>query len=164
MTPISMAPTRPMAPPTLAPTMAPTLRCDQDPDLRSLLIRVVLSSVSSSADLEMDGSPQNMAQNWLINQDMRFLCPEDPTLKRRYALAVFYYSTRGDRWSQCKAPENFVDPGAIQGANLLCTIEGSIPGSGSDAWLSPGSECLWGGVVCDQNFEVQWVDLGTYVR
>jgi hypothetical protein len=100
--------------------------------------------------------------NWIINEDARYLCPNDPTLPRRYSLAVFYFSTRGNRWLQCSAPEDLSDPVSIQEANDKCTIE-PVTNSGSDAWLTPGSECGWGGVVCE-NGEVSVLDLGEYFK
>ena len=58
-----------------------------------------------------------------------------------------YYSLRGDRWTKCSAPSDFSDPVAIADANAKCDIE-IIPGTGSDAWLTPSLECEWGGAVC----------------
>jgi hypothetical protein len=108
------------------------------------------------------GTPQNSAMTWIIDEDTRFLCPNDPTLPRRYSLAVFYFSTRGNRWLQCSAPTDFSDPVSIQEANDKCTIE-PVTNSGSDAWLTPGSECSWGGVICE-NGEVNVLDLGGFLE
>ena len=164
--PTNASPTPPVGPtmapvskPTLTPTMAPTLACDQDDDLRALLIRVLINSVSDSALVGTEGSPQNMAANWIINQDARRLCPNDPSLKRRYSLATFYFSTRGSRWSECSAPEYFNDTESIEEANLACNIQ-PFPDAGTDAWLTPSSECQWGGVYCDESGEVQLLDIG----
>jgi len=81
-------------------------------------------------------------------------------------LAVFYYSTNGDRWFTCIAPSDFSDPAAIEGANNNCDIPISIRpqeqlplDSGSDAWLTPSSECEWMGVVCNGNDVMYWLQL-----
>lgn len=76
-------------------------------------------------------------------------------------MAVFYFSVRGNRWLQCSAPEDFDSPESIPLANENCNIE-NIPGSGSDAWLTPGNVCSWGGVVCDplEDGPVIVIDMG----
>jgi hypothetical protein len=130
-----------------------------DYEARALYIRIILNSVSSHEDLDMEGSPQNLAMNWIISEDTRYLCPYDPTLIPRYSLAVFYYSTRGNRWTQCSAPDNFTDPVSIAAANENCNLE-PVPDSGSDAWLGPKSECAWGGVVCNDAASVDQISLG----
>jgi len=80
---------------------------------------------------------------------------DDDALKQRYALAVFYYSTNGDDWKQCSAPEDFDDDDSIRAANEACTLTTAnataiFPNDvrGTNAWLSPESECLWGGLSC----------------
>lgn len=148
--------------PFIPASSAPTVVCNQNPAVRDLLIRILLNTVSDSNAVATEGTPQNQAANWLINQDTRFLCPESPTLKSRYALAVFYYSTRGDRWLECSAPTSFSDAAVIEAANTACTIQ-SFPDSGSDAWLTPGDECQWGGVVCNVDGNVEIINIGTYL-
>lgn len=117
-----------------------------------------MNTVSDSNVVNTDGTPQSEAANWLINQDTRFLCPDSPTLISRYALAVFYYSTRGDRWLECSAPSSFNDTAAIEAANAACNIQ-AFPDSGSDAWLTPSDECQWGGVVCNDNGDVEVINI-----
>jgi hypothetical protein len=147
--------------PSIPPSNAPTTTCNQEPVLRDLLIRVIVNTVSDSNVVDTAGTPQNLAVNWLINQDGRFLCPDDPTLKARYGLAVFYFSTRGDRWLECSAPTDLSSPAAIEAANEACTIQ-AFPDSGSDAWLTPSSECQWGGVVCNDDGSVEVIDIGMF--
>jgi hypothetical protein len=145
----------------MRPTPQPTPPCNQDRNLRKLLIRVLLNAVSNANAIMTSGTPQNRAFNWIVDQDAKFLCPNDATLQQRYALAVFYYSTRGDGWLDCNAPTDFAVPGSSMAANALCDLE-PFPNSGSDAWLTPGDECQWGGVVCDENGIVRVLDLGTF--
>jgi hypothetical protein len=154
----TIAPTRA---PTLPPTMAPTVTCNLDKDTRELLIRVVVNSISDMDEVDTPGTPQNQAFNWIVNEDMRYLCPEDPSLPSRYGLVVFYYSTRGDRWLECSAPEDFRDPASIAEANANCSIQ-PLPGSGSDAWLTPSDACQWGGLVCNEG-RIEILDIGTYL-
>jgi hypothetical protein len=159
--PTSVLTTQPTAVPSLSPSAAPTTVCKLSSPDRSLLIRKILNSVSNSNDLDTPGTPQNTAANWIINQDTRFVCPGNPTLIQRYSLAVLYYSTDGNRWTQCNAPSNFDDPASIAVANANCAIE-PFPGTGSDAWLTPGSECQYGGVVCGPFGTVTTLDIGMY--
>jgi hypothetical protein len=113
--------------------------------------------------LDTPGTPQHSASNWLINEDTRYICPDDPSLVQRYTLAVVYYSTNGNRWTQCNAPNDFADPASIAAANANCALE-PFPGTGSDAWLTPDSECRWGGVVCGPFGSAITLDIGTYLH
>ena len=115
--------------------------------------------VSDDGSLEVEGSPQNLAAEWLINEDMRYVCPQDPTLIQRYSMAVFYYSTDGNDWFQCNAPSDFGSEEAIAEANANCNlvVEGS---NSSDAWLTPSSECDWGGVACTASGFIDRLDFG----
>jgi hypothetical protein len=96
---------------------------------------------------------------WIINEDKAALCPEDKSLVQRYTLATLYFSTNGDRWLTCNKPDNVSDAEAVAQANEECTIA-PVSGSGSDAWLTPGSECSWGGVICDSNLQAEQIDIG----
>ena len=91
-------------------------------------------------DLETDGSPQRLSLDWIVFDDPLFLCPDDPKLVQRYVMAVFYYSTEGDDWRDCSAPAGYSDR-EISDANGMCRLRG-------DAWLTPVSECDWGGLEC----------------
>jgi hypothetical protein len=134
--------------PTANPTAPPTQTCNASPSLRELLIRVVLNGVSSTEAIDTPGSPQNLAFNWVVNLDPEYLCPDNPTLVQRYSLAVFYYSTAGDNWIECSAPTEFDSQDAIDAANDACDID-PVDGAGTNAWLTAGTECQWGGVVCE---------------
>lgn len=88
-------------------------------------------------------------------------------------MVVFYYSTRGDRWTECAAPAVALAPpqsatttatllsslAAIQDANARCTLV--VPGdnSGSNAWLTPGDECLWGGLGCNDDNAIVRIEM-----
>jgi hypothetical protein len=117
----------------------------------------LLEEVSNDDSLEVEGSPQNLAADWLINQDVESLCPQDPTLIQRYSIAVFYYSTDGNGWFECSAPSNFSSQEAIAEANANCNIL-TDGGGGTDAWLTPSSECDWGGVACTASGFIEKID------
>lgn len=128
-------------------------------NLRTLLMRIILNSVSESEEIGKPNTPQNQAFTWISELDTRKVCPGDDMLVQRYTLAVFYYSTFGNRWVQCAAPSDFDDENAIAEANANCLLT-VIPGSGTDAWLTPSDECQWAGAVCDDSGNVERLDIG----
>lgn len=146
--------------PTTAPSSAPTQKCNLSESARAGLISIFVRAISNAADVDTPGTPQNLAAEWLINLDTYYMCPQDPNLIQRYVMAVFYYSTRGDRWTQCSAPLDFKDPAAIDAANARCTIV--VPNGNSSAWLTPDSVCQWGGLACDEDELVNRIDFGKY--
>ena len=130
--------------------------CGMDAQERAVQVKQILSSVSDKTDINYDGSPQNMALQWIIHNDSRYVCPQDSEhLKQRYVMAVLYFSTEGNNWNECKAPTEFTNPVNIKSANGNCNIEAKAPRSdptdvmrSTDAWLSPSHECSWGGLAC----------------
>ena len=131
--------------------------------MRRTQLTNILASVSSRADLNNDNSPQNLALNWLVDDDLAKVCPstdadEREAIIQRYVLALFYYSTNGNdpvsnpTWKECTAPKQFTQVGvneANQGCDLTTTNSTQIfPDDvrGRNAWLGPDSECTWGGV------------------
>ncbi len=143
-TPVFIAPTTP----------APTFPCNLTPEERARNITELVQDVSNPTDIATPGSPQQKALDWIINEDAMVACPSD-MLIQRYVLAVFYYSTDGDNWKNCNAPDDFSSTEAIENANQACNLTTTnataiFPDDirGTNAWLSPDSECLWGGVSC----------------
>lgn len=94
-----------------------------------------LNTVSDPTILATPGTPQNLAAEWVISEKDNIRCPDDVKLIQRYVMAVFYYSTEGDDWSQC----NQFDTGC--GFNF--------PFIGRERYLSPAHECEWAGSTCD---------------
>mmetsp|Transcript_3500 Transcript_3500/g.7623 ORF Transcript_3500/g.7623 Transcript_3500/m.7623 type:complete len:763 (-) Transcript_3500:160-2448(-) len=136
------------------PTPSP-LPCNLTPQERRNEITAELSEVSNSADFASQGSPQRRALDFIIDDDLQQLCPDDPTLAQRYIAVVFYYSTDGPDWTECSAPDDISDPTAVAEANASCSIRGD--GSqlaGDKAWLTDVTECEWGGITCDNNGNV----------
>ena len=142
------APTRPPVPTPTIPT-----RCGISSQERRAAILGEVSKISDPVDLLTENSPQRDALDFIVDEDLLQLCPDDPTLDQRYILSVFYYSTDGQNWSRCSKPNDTSNADQVAAANARCNIRGD--GSqlaGTDAWLTPVSECEWGGITCaDQN-------------
>jgi hypothetical protein len=149
---------KPSQQPSSSPSSTPTLRCNATESARAASLSILVKSISIATDVDTPGTPQNLALDWLINYDSMFLCPDDPIVRQRYVMGVFYYSTRGNRWRQCRAPTDLSDPVAIEQSNFECNI--AVPLGGSDAWLTPSSECNWGGLLCNEENQVSRIDFG----
>lgn len=96
----------------------------------------IFSTVSKAADILASNSPQNKAFNWILTDDSYCLCPDNTSceLVQRYVLAVYYYSTIGEGWTN----------------NTISTGTTSECFSGADAlWLQPVPSCTWCGNNCD---------------
>ncbi len=72
-------------------------------------------------------------------------------------MSVLYYSTGGDQWTECSAPQ-LLDEDI---ANSLCSLLVTGFESNSNAWLTSGSECGWGGLVCNADGFMTRIDMGT---
>ena len=97
-----------------------------------LLMRLSLitdvGKIYSDGEIDME-TPQGQAYKWILSDDDRVLCPLDTSLEQRYVLAVFYFSTNGDKWTD------------------------------NDKWLSESSECSWIGVGCNFRGEIDTIEL-----
>lgn len=94
----------------------------------------MLEGISNSTLFSNTNSSEYKAFDWLVYKDDRRVCPFDETLVQRYVLAVLYYTTNGDDWWNCTQNE--------------ATDCGEFP------FLSPASECNWGGIYCDDSSSV----------
>lgn len=141
--------------PTEAPS--PGGPCNLQPGGREVLINIFLRVVSNPADVDTPGSPQQLALDWMVNTDPLQVCPQDRNLIQRYVMAVFYFSTRGDRWTECSSPPLRTDfdtteaLAAEAAANAACNLQVAGVNASSDAWLTGGNECEWGGVGCNED-------------
>jgi hypothetical protein len=172
-TPAPVSPPTPAPVTALVPTESPSYnnKCNLSPEGRVALINIFLRVVSDAIDMDTAGSPQIRALDWIINDDPMQLCPQDSNLIQRYVLAVFYFSTRGDRWTQCSAPIDYSeDEMSVQEANDMCNIDVSSGSSsssstfesGSNAWLTPETECSWGGLGCNEDNDVVRIEMGKF--
>ena len=129
------------------PTAA--LACGLTPQRRSELILNILDSVSDSAILRNQNTPQGMAADWIIGADTQRVCPDDEKLVQRYVLALIYFSVGGDKWFQCSASLDTADD---------CGVE--FPFEGRDRFLDSSNECSWAGVRCDAELYVTEIEFG----
>ena len=120
----------PTSPPTPESTRAPTGPCGISLAQRSVGIFENLKGITDEAVLFDPSSPQAIANGWLVNEDDRYLCPDDPTLLQRYILATLYFSADGDNWEECYRGANPENCGEF--------FPDATP------YLSPSSECTWG--------------------
>jgi len=99
-------------------------------------------------------SPQYLAADWIANVDPMYQkiwgWPEMETTQflQRYILAVFYFSTGGDTWKNCKRN----DPRCTDGYGWM-QVEGSGGRKGRD-------ECKWMGIRCDIPGEITRILIG----
>ena len=134
---ISALPTIPMT-----SSMAPSQKCNITIEEREEVILNILRQVSDPTELSESNTPQFNAAKWLIHEDTDFfVCPGDKKLIQRYIMAVFYFATGGDLWSQCNAAINSFCP---QG----------------DRFLTGVSECRWGGTSCDEQGRMTNITFG----
>jgi len=90
---------------------------------------LVSKNVSSSTELEGQGTPQNKALRWVSYLDEATLNYTDPRVIQRYVLMVLYYQCGGTKWS------NY------------------------NNWMSVALECEWYGIGCNGELEVTNITL-----
>jgi len=90
---------------------------------------IIQRDVSDESALMQPSSPQGRALFWVAHEDEFELASLDDLLLQRYAMAVLYFSTKGDNWAQCSA-------------------SGDSPCDDRAAFLSNSSVCEWGGISC----------------
>ena len=117
------------------------------PEERFERILAELDAVSDPAMIRNLLNPRGKATKWLIEQDLRFLCPYDPNLIQRWVLAVIYFSTNGNSWFNCSAVGT--DPCGSQ-----------YPFLNETRFLSPNIECNWAGISCNANETVTEIKFG----
>lgn len=96
---------------------------------RSQILDVLRGDVSKPNELNKGGSPQNLAFNWLVDDDAFGICPDDEKLIQRYVMALFYFSTDGSSWTEC----------------------GQVGGCAGTNFLSGTHECDWAGISCNND-------------
>eukprot|EP00984_Skeletonema_dohrnii_P005472 scaffold1926_cov83-Skeletonema_dohrnii-CCMP3373.AAC.2 len=145
-------PTRSTPPPTTrSPTAQPTGTCCNPDDLR----QTILDKVYDGNDSIFDGGPAKEAMAWLISDacDCGQFCSEDQVVQR-YILAVLYFSTDGNNWDSCSAPDNIQNDDICEvlsryGNNIIIGDDGKTFSSGFK-WLTCNNECEWGGINCNE--------------
>ena len=148
--PSAMPSVAPSGMPSASPTLA---KCGMTPEERAARILAILVTVTDPLFLSDPTTIQGQAADWLIEQDEYVVCPDDPKLVQRFALAVMYFATNGDDWLQCSA-----NPMALDS----CGFED--PFVGDKRFLSAVNECEWAGITCDQHMCVDQIEFGTFMR
>ena len=162
-------PKPPTDPPTPAPTTkAPSVICvAPDQATGESTILNAIASISKVDDFEKN-SPQSKARDFLTEEfskgEYNVFCSDlcgnsiEDTIIQRYALAVFYYSTNGDKdWNICG------EKSKAECIPRLTNIEDSNSFASNEIWLSNTSECLWGGIACgNANKCVNRIELSKY--
>eukprot|EP00588_Corethron_pennatum_P005459 CAMPEP_0194289768 /NCGR_PEP_ID=MMETSP0169-20130528/39785_1 /TAXON_ID=218684 /ORGANISM="Corethron pennatum, Strain L29A3" /LENGTH=845 /DNA_ID=CAMNT_0039037155 /DNA_START=122 /DNA_END=2659 /DNA_ORIENTATION=+ len=115
---------------TSAPSDSPSSLCRVTPIERSNSIsdQIKLIDVLNPSDLLDNSSPQSLALQWIIEDDLRHLCPGDPKLNQRYIAALLYYSMGGAAWAK------------------------------STHFLTEIDECEWFGLSCTGNGDIHYID------
>lgn len=109
---------------------------DLTPAQRQTLIAAQLETYSGNT-VNQPGTPQNIALQWLIDEDPLQVCPEDfLDVQQRYILAVLYYATGGDQWDNCNA--------------LSSATQSPCVGGEGQRFLSSSDVCFWFGISCNR--------------
>jgi hypothetical protein len=111
----------------------------------------ILQSVTELSLLLNPSSSQSKAMNWLLYEDDLHLCPNkvyecQNRIIQRYALAVIYFATGGDAWSQCS--RNDIDCGT------------NSPFLNVTNFLGEDHECNWAGISCLESKCVRVINFG----
>ena len=126
--------------------------------------RIVDSGISDEDDLSTEGSPQNLALEWITSGDHGALSHEHEYLLQRYALAVFYYGTHGDYIFPPTLPSNETGnetAGELPAAAFHEDYSEAPPGEEEDyelaaspdwinqnRWMTSYGICAWHGIQC----------------
>jgi hypothetical protein len=118
------APTVPT--PSSSPTAAPNLSSAACANLSHTDAMIhTLARMTNATQLNSTTSPQGMAFNWLTNVDPKAVdpCVKPGVARQRYAVAVFFYATGGDFWTN------------------------------RTNWMTGKDECFWYGLTCNAEDE-----------
>ena len=114
------------------PTKTPTEPSECDTLNRTNAIRTLLEDITElpEGDAPFD-SPQGMAYDWITNVDTATdPCTDAASTVTRFALATLYYSSNGENWTD------------------------------STNWISStASQCTWYGITCNDNGDVETLQL-----
>jgi hypothetical protein len=147
---------------TFSPTRSPTLASEVA--YRDLFAEMVGFSVYTP------GTPFFRAAEWIMFWDQQKLAFDAPNLSQRFLLTLFYFLTTNNgelQWRSC-SPVGFESADDWEFAHN-CTYEKIVRSPVDDSfsqddipamsWLSPGHECDWAGVTCDDLKLVQLLEL-----
>ena len=133
-TPAPVATSAPISPlPTATPTTGvPSATPSQAPTSFEDALFQIASDIADPNDILQDGTPANLAYNWVLNVDAREnTAADEQELINRFTLALFYYASNGDNWNECTP----------------FPLETSCP-AGENRFLTPNPACSWFGITC----------------
>jgi len=113
-----------------------------DDEERRAEIEARLIPISGLLALEDESSPQYKAFNWLCKEDPLQLPASDKGIFQRYVLAILYFATDGENWSECASPK-----GDTPCSNVM------------KRYLSGAPACRWKGITCDIYEQVEGINL-----
>jgi hypothetical protein len=105
------------------------------------------NSFDNGTTLDIPGSPQQQAMDWLLNESG--LVAMDYHLLQTYALVTLYFATSGQQWTsqvELETLRNYVEK---QGTNLDYQLKGEWLNVTSS--VNPLGFCDWKGVTCNVN-------------
>ena len=106
---------------SLAPSETPLFIPSSSPS-SSLLGFLVENSFDNGTALDIPGSPQQQAINWLLNESG--LVAMDYHLLQTYALVTLYFATSGNQWISQVELETLRNYAEKQGTNLDTQLKG----------------------------------------
>jgi hypothetical protein len=108
----------------------------------------IVKGISSADLLRDETTPQYVAFNWLVEDDLAQVCPwEALDVEQRYILSLLYFSTNGDEWLSCNRPS----------APVLS------PCNDGSRYLSADDVCSWMGeasINCESHGAVRILGIG----
>lgn len=125
--------------PTYSPSSAPT-------SLQSHILAEQLL-YGGNEDLRNTSTAYGKAFEWLShdNRTISLLVnksnSEDPSIEQRFCIALFYFQTLGEHWTNCSASTNTTD--------INCTVlDRDYIEIKQKRWLGDYHECEWAGISC----------------
>ena len=129
---------------SLAPSEAPLFIPSSSPS-SGLLGFLAENSFDNGTALDIPGSPQQQAINWLLNESG--LVAMDYHLLQTYALVTLYFATSGKQWKSQVELEMLRYHIDRQGTGLNYLLRGEWLNLTSD--VNPLGFCDWQGVTCN---------------
>jgi hypothetical protein len=110
------------------PTQSPTRYCESVQGRQEDIATITSAVVGSTTVLP--GTPEGDALNWILNVDNTNTCNDGGiALLERFVLALFFYQTGGESWSN------------------------------SNGWLTLSDHCTWAGIECGTDGRVETISM-----
>ena len=143
----------PTVAPVPSPSAAPSYTCGVDPlTRREMIFDILTPEVVSGSMINDVGSSANLAFEWLVGEDMFYICPDDPKLIQRYVMGKIYFQMGGDDWQQCSRPST------SSSNNPSCDVPPN-QGYEGEEWLNVSQECDWAFVKCNTDLCITHIEV-----